>query len=228
MLPGPEPVIELHRESKLTYQPTRKSFEQKAEDLQDQCQKWFDSIVKEKEAVAVFALAPMPILFFLGTLLNDQFNAKVFQCHRTGHKWRWPDDNTTVDYKFLKSKSSNSGKIALVIDLSAEVTDDRVTSVLGDNVNIYHLTISSPNRAFVTNETVQDDFVASFRNALECVKNENTNATEIHLFQVMPNSLAVRAGMDYMPKADLPLVLYEQASMSEGFFETLKIGGTRV
>ena len=228
MLPGSEPVIALHRDSKLTYQSKRESFERKAEDLQEQCQKWFDAIIREKEAVAVFALAPQPLLFVLGTLLNDQFNVKVFQCHRTGHKWRWPDDNTTVAFEFFKSRSSNSGAVALVVDLSASVIDDRVTNVLGNDINIYHLTISSPNRIFVTNENIQDDFVASFRSALEHIKNENSSATEIHLFQVMPNSLAVRAGMDYMPKAVLPLVLYEQASAAEGFFEVLKVGGTCV
>ena len=41
----------------------------------------------------------------------------------------------------------------------------------------------------------------------------------------MPNSLAVKAGMDYMPKADLPLIIYEQYKESEGFFEALAIGG---
>jgi hypothetical protein len=40
----------------------------------------------------------------------------------------------------------------------------------------------------------------------------------------MPNSLAIRAGMDYMPKADLPVVLYEQANQADGFFEAMTIG----
>ena len=41
----------------------------------------------------------------------------------------------------------------------------------------------------------------------------------------MPNSLAIKAGMDYMPKTDLPLIVYEQATQRDGFFEALTIGG---
>jgi hypothetical protein len=84
--------------------------------------------------------------------------------------------------------------------------------------------MDQPCRTFVTSEAVQDDFVKVFRQAMEHIKNMRPAPSEIHLFQVMPNSLAVRAGMDYMPKADLPVVLYEQANQADGFFEAMTIG----
>ena len=76
----------------------------------------------------------------------------------------------------------------------------------------------------MTSEAVQDDFVQMYRYAMEHIKNLRPAPAEIHLFQVAPNSLAVRAGMDYMPKADLPVVLYEQVNQADGFFEAMKIG----
>ena len=112
----------------------------------------------------------------------------------------------------------------MVIDLSATVLDDRITSVLGEGVTIFHITMDNPHRTFVTSEAVQDDFVQVYRHAMEYIKNLRPAPTEIHLFQVVPNSLAIRAGMDYMPKADLPVILYEQANQAEGFFEALTIG----
>ena len=112
-----------------------------------------------------------------------------------------------------------------MLDLSARVLDDRIISVLGEDVTIFHITISEPNRTFVTSETIQESFVNIYREALEYIKNCRPAPSLIHLFPVMPNSLAVKAGMDYMPKADLPLIIYEQYKESEGFFEALAIGG---
>ena len=115
--------------------------------------------------------------------------------------------------------------VALVIDLSAEVVDQRITRVLGENCSIYHITIEEPNRYFVTNKEIQDDYIHALRAILEQIKNEHQNIPYIHIFPAMPNSLAVRTGMDYMPKADIPWIIYEQASPEQGFIETITIGG---
>lgn len=169
-------------------------------------------------------MAPQPLLFKLGTLINDQYNAVVFQCHRSGHKWAWSDKNDAVEFVFKCSKEGTSNKVALVMDLSATVMDDRITSVLGEDTSIFHITLDDPSRTFVASESIQTKFVSTFRIAMEYIKNIRPAPAEIHVFPVMPASLVVRAGMDYMPKADLPVILYEQANPSEGFFEALTVG----
>lgn len=40
----------------------------------------------------------------------------------------------------------------------------------------------------------------------------------------MPNSLAVRMGMDLMPKTDPQMEIYDQVNPEDGFVYTLKIG----
>jgi hypothetical protein len=114
--------------------------------------------------------------------------------------------------------------VALVIDLSAEIVDDRITRVLGEEISITHLTIDTPNRLFVTGKDVQDSFVVSFRKVMEDIKNHRPEPTEIHVFWAAPNSLVIRAGMDYMPKADLPLFYMSKISRTR-LFEALRIGG---
>lgn len=223
-VPMQEPTIDLSEDSVTKYVPTKAIFEQKAQDLEAQFRIWFNEVIKSKDSVGIFALAPQPLLFKLGTLINDQYNTVAFQCHRSGHKWAWPNHNEEIRFDFICTKEGASEKVALVIDLSATVLDDRITSVLGENVTIFHITMDNPCRTFVTSEAVQDDFVQVYRNAMEYIKNLRPAPAEIHLFQVVPNSLAVRAGMDYMPKADLPVVLYEQANQADGFFEAVTIG----
>ena len=65
----------------------------------------------------------------------------------------------------------------------------------------------------------------SIRLAMERIKNDNPKAKEICLFPAMPASLAVRAGMDIMPKVDLPVKIYDQLSQKNSFEETITIGG---
>ena len=129
-----------------------------------------------------------------------------------------------VEFSFKRSKEGISNKVALVMDLSAAVLDDRIEAVLGEETSIFHITLEKPCRTFVTSESIQNAFVDTFRTAMEHIKNLRPAPTEIHIFPVMPVSLVIRAGMDYMPKADLPVILYEQANQSEGFFEALTIG----
>lgn len=224
-IPMQEPSISLNSDSFTRYIPSKAIFQQKEQDLEREFKSWFDAVIKSKDCIGVFALAPQPLLFKLGTLINDHYNAVAFQCHRTGHKWAWPRTNVPIEYIFQCSKNGNSNKVALVIDLSAQVMDDRITSVLGDDVTIFHITIPRPCRTFVTCEETQGKFVETYRSALEHIKNLRPSPELIHLFPVMPNSLAIKAGMDYMPKADLPLIIYEQALQTEGFFEALSIGG---
>ena len=224
-LPMQEPVISLHADSYIRYVPSKEIFIRKAAELEREFRVWFDEIIKSQDSIGVFSLAPQPLLFKLGTLINDQYNAVVFQCHRTGHTWAWPSASESVDFKFCCSKNGNHDKIALVIDLSAPVMDDRITCVLGNDCKIFHITLDNPCRTIVTSEKIQDDFVKVFRESMEHIKNLRPAPNAIHLFPVMPNSLVIKAGMDYMPKVDLPIILYEQSRQDDGFFETITIGG---
>jgi hypothetical protein len=224
-LPMQQPSINLNSNTNTLYLPSKEEFLQKANDLEREFKGWFDDIIKKQDSIGLFSLAPQPLLFKLGSLLNDQYNVAVYQCHRRANKWAWLKNNDTVEFKLKKTLSNNDDEIALIIDLSAEVNDERITKVLGNNISIFHLSIENPNRNFVTNENIQNDFVKCFREAMEKIKNLKQSHGVIHIFPVMPNSLAIRAGMDYMPKADLPIVIYEQAKAEEGFFEALTIGG---
>ena len=177
LYPGNRPIVALHERTSTMYVPTALSFQEKAQTLVSQVQSWYRQIVRENETVAVFALAPQPLLFKLGSLLPDQLNVSVFQCHRDGEKWSWPDDTSTVAFRTENTHSKSEECIALVIDLSAEVVDDRITEVLGNDCCIYHLTINEPNRTFVRNTFIQNEFIHQYRRLLEQIKRDHPTAS---------------------------------------------------
>jgi hypothetical protein len=184
--------INLHDSSDTSFSATKAGFAEKANALSRNFRDMFGRI-HDQEAVAVFALAPQPLLIKLGTLINDQYNAQVFQCHREGHKWAWKDDSKSPEFIINESGETAAVTVALVIDLSAEIINDRITSVLGADAAIVHLTVAMPNRNFVTNPSVQTNFVEAFRQVIEAIKNRPSHPSIIHVFPAMPNSLAVNS-----------------------------------
>src|SRR5690606_29035240 len=96
---------------------------------------------------SVFALAPQPLLIMLGTLLNDIYPANIYQLHREPATWNWLEETEQINY-LVTEPVINSKKVALKIALSASVSDDRITSVLGDDAAIWMITIPSPHNDF--------------------------------------------------------------------------------
>lgn len=183
-------------------------------------------VVSEGASIAFFALAPQPLLMLAGRLLNDKYNVAVFQCHRReSDKWRWDESTDQVEFCLgVSEEISPSAQVALVFSLSSAVNMDRVTKVLGKDVVIYSVAIDSPNRVFVKNPTIMDAFVSKSREVMEMIKQKHGKDKDVHVFPVMPASLAVRFGMDYMPKTDNKLIIYDEQP-EKGFVYALSIGG---
>lgn len=179
--------------------------------------------IRNEESISLFALAPIPLLIKLGTLFSDISNVTVYQCHRLGEKWTWKKNSNEIEYQVDKSGNPGSKEVALNISLSADILQDRINRTLGE-ICTYKITIANPNRLFVENERIVDEFVKTFRNCMEQIKNENPEIMFINIFAAMPNSLAIHLGMDYMPKTDPKLIIYDQISSEAGFIKALEIG----
>lgn len=195
-----------------------KQIEQGVERVIKQC-------IHENENISIFALAPIPLLMKLGEKISDIANISVFQCHRKEDKWSWDRDNKDiVNFIIRMPEQVNQKRVAINISLSADIIDSRVKHTVGE-ISTYKITIENPNRLFVTNKGIIDDYIKAFRNCMETIKNDNPEIEEVLVFPAMPNSLAIRTGMDYMPKCDPTLIIYDQVEQSKDFIETITIGG---
>lgn len=181
--------------------------------------------IQNNENISVFALAPIPLLMKLGEKLRDISNISVFQCHRKEDKWSWDkDDISRVEYLIQNTEVRGQKKVVLNISLSADIEAARIRKCVG-NMAVYKLTISEPNRNFVKNKIIMDEYVNAFRNCMEQIRSDNPEIEEIHVFSAMPNSLALRTGMDYMPKCDPKLIVYDQIRPNDAFVQAVAIGG---
>lgn len=180
---------------------------------------------REIRHISVFALAPQPLLIELGGLLCDIAPADVRQLCREPKGWRWPSDGTPIDYRILRPRRARGCPAALVLALSATIRDERVTDVLGEDAAIWSLTAERPHNDIMRRPDDLAAFRKLVRSMLDEIKAAHGEHAVVNVFPALPVSAAVELGRVRMPKADLPLVVYDQNRTVGGFIRALEVGG---
>lgn len=170
---------------------------------------------------SIFALAPQPLLIKLGTLINDLHSVKVFQKHREPDTWKWLNDEEPLNLK-LSPPSNYDGLPVLIIGLSATINPDRITTILSDKVSIWYLSIENPNNDCTRSEQDLFFFRRFMRLLFDKIKSYH-GCKELHIFPAMPVTAAIELGRVWMPKADMPMVIYDQNKVKGGFYKIITI-----
>lgn len=172
------------------------------------------------EHFSLFPFAPMPLLIKLGVLLGDKYKTDTYQYHREPQGWKWNDTSDFGDFTLIEPASKN-GLAVLNISFSANISDDRILDIFPDQeTSIWKLTIDNPRLDFLKNAEILSKLRVATRHALGRIKEEHGHDKELHVFPAMPISAAVEFGRSWMPKVDLPLVLYDGR---DKFIKTIEI-----
>lgn len=173
--------------------------------------------------LSVFALAPMPLLIRLGTLLTDIRDVEVYQLHRDPKGWKWPSEDKTIAIELQKPETL-TGAPALVISLSATISDDRIHRVLGQDASIWRLTIPKPTQECVRSRADLNAFYLDVLKAMDAIKEVHGESHPLSIFPAAPVSAMVKLGLARQPKADLDWIIYDEVKELGGFVETIRIG----
>lgn len=194
----------------------------------DDLNKKFNSRVRERLArgevnhLSVFALAPQPLLIFLGSLLTDIPGADVYQLHREPQGWAWLKRGGDLEY-IIQEPKKTTGQPVLILSLSATITKDRIKSVLDEGVSIWEITIKNPNNDFLKSKKHLQKFRVLARKLMDRIKARHGQQAILHIFPAIPVSLAVELGRIRMPKADLYWRIYDHNNVIGGFAHTIDI-----
>lgn len=173
---------------------------------------------------SVFALAPMPLLIQLGGLFTDKIEVDVYQLHREPRQtWHWLQGPNLTEF-IINRPAATQYKPALVVSLSAAIAYDRVWSVVGKDVSIWELTIAIPHNDFLKSVDQLSAFRAKIRELLAEVGRVHGMETPLAVFPAMPVACAVEFGRARMPKADMPMVIFDQNNKKKSFVMALEIG----
>jgi len=171
---------------------------------------------------SIFAIAPQPLLVLLGHLVRDISAADVYQRHLGTQSWAWPDPPKTFDYT-MQRPDNFDGTPALVLALSAPITDDRITAKIGDDASIWRITIPQPDRGFLKSADQLQKFSKQVRSLLDEIKDQYPRGTMLNVFPVAPVAVCVELGRAIQPKAHMPMRLWDENKDLGGFVPALDI-----
>ncbi|WP_241331346.1 SAVED domain-containing protein [Chryseobacterium arthrosphaerae] len=171
--------------------------------------------------ISLFCFAPIPLLIKLGVLLNDITSVDVRQKRRNPDTWKF-DANIETVYNFSVASDVKS-QVALKVELSDNIVDERITKVLGNDVSIYSISIHHPDNDFVKSRKQIIDFGEKMKEVFREIKKIHGQDAVLNIFPAMPVSLAVQLGRVWMPKADLSMRVFDQNYVLGGFSEALNI-----
>jgi hypothetical protein len=172
--------------------------------------------------ISLFAFAPMPLLIKLGTLINEIQNIEIHQPIRNPQTWNLSDDTEITNYN-ISEPAIFHPIVVLNISLSATISNDRITSVLGNECAIYTITIDNPNPNYLQNKIQLQDFKTTIQQLFNTIKAKYNAQTPIHIFPTMPIATAIELGRVWFPKADMPLYLYDENTANIGFVKVIEI-----
>ncbi len=172
--------------------------------------------------LSVFPLAPQPLLMELGRLLGDIVPASIHQRHREPATWGWQDNQPALVLNVGEPKR-RGGPVALKLAVSADLDDDRIRSVLGDDAAIWSIAATGAHNDILRRAEDQVAYRRLLRGLFNRIKAVHGQSSPVHVFPALPASLAVETGRVWMPKADAPLRLYDQNGAS-GFAHAFDIG----
>ena len=97
-------------------------------------------IEQEKLPVAVFALAPIPLLIKLGTLFPTGTKLMPFlklrYSQQNGHTWRYePNGNATCQFRFIQPKQIHpNNDVALALEITDKIAESRILDAVVEKI----------------------------------------------------------------------------------------------
>ena len=183
-----------------------KNWEREIENLEYNCRyKILDNIDRwEYKRIALFALAPMPLLVKLGTILNNKHEVEIFQKQRSGG-WKWSLEDVHTDYIINRPENTQSDPV-LALSLSFPIAD-RVKNQ-NPKASIWEMTIESPNPDFLRSKQQLYKFGREIELLLDEIT-KTSNNKPLKLYLSVPIACAIEFGRVWMQKANSSLKIYD-------------------
>jgi hypothetical protein len=176
---------------------------------------------REIAHLSVFGLGPMPLLIQLGSLLGDIVPADVYQLHREPAGWIWAEEGNPIKYRIRRADREGID-VALKLAISATVTDNRISNILGEDAPIWSIEAVEPGNDVMRHKSDLREFRRLMRQLYDAIKAQHGENARIHVFPAVPVSVAIEIGRVRMAKSDLPIVIYDNIR-EQGFVRRLEV-----
>jgi hypothetical protein len=175
--------------------------------------------------ISVFALAPIPLLIFLGTQLSNKVPSDIYQRHRDTEDWTWKKSGTPVRYVIRRLKNGQQGKVALLLSLSGTISLEAVPAEIRENSTLYEVSLedTSPKTTFLRLRQDLENFRNIYQEVIGTILKEHGLIESLDLFPAVPSPVAVLCGRELLPKVHPRLRVYDYNKSNNGFSFALEV-----
>lgn len=166
----------------------------------------------EMKHLSIFALAPIPLLMYLGKKLGDILPMEIYQRQRATEDWIWKttdEDGQQYSLDIVRPALKGSPDVVLELSLSDTIDPDSIRRILKDELPWYRLSIPEPNRDHLKSKSQWCEFSDLYHRTLARISADAGKGCTIHMFPAVPVSVAVQMGRSLLPKADARIQVYD-------------------
>lgn len=182
--------------------------------LPDDIARRCDGMDRSDISFVLGGLAPVPFLFLLGVIVDDESQTFIMDWDRTQHAWRAladEDDGNRFVITGLDAANAAGKRVALCVSASYDVLEADVR-IVETGVPIIKLELEGRNTSSHWSETKQQQLAQQFLDTVMSLA--RLGVTEISLFLAAPASLTLRLGTLY-DKRNLPRIEVNQYEQSD-------------
>ncbi len=175
---------------------------------------------------SIFALAPIPLLVYLGRQLTNKVASDLFQRHRDTENWTWKIDGRPVRYDFRRlRRGSNGAKVSLILSLSGTIRVRDLPTIVRRSATIYRITLlgQTPRPTFLRTRQDLEGFRLAFQEAMGVIVQRHGLRRSIDLFPAIPTPVALLCGRELLPKAHPALKVWDYDKTKGGFKFQLEV-----
>jgi 5-methylcytosine-specific restriction endonuclease McrA len=163
--------------------------------------------------LSVFAIAPVPLLVYLGSRLDDKTDTRLYQKHRDGDQgWRWDSAAPAREFDTaVPAEVSPRADAVLAVSLTASIDKGNLPEALQD-LPYFEIRPSDANfgPGVISHPDTLRNFAAVWRDLLAAVEGKCPGSTRWHLIAACPVTAAVEAGRSFMRGAHPPVSVYQR------------------
>ena len=183
----------------------------------------YESEIRDKH-ISLFAIAPQPLLFRLGMLLNRNYCVDVRQSQGNTEKWRWPETNKTImlERKTLATAYSTDS-VAVTVELTAKLSDEELMGIFG-NCEVHRIVASQCSPECIKSPADLVEVLKLFRSVLNDIRTNIGPDVTVHFLPIAPASVSVELGRQLM-KGDPEIWIYDRNYITKKWDIALKLNG---
>lgn len=183
----------------------------------------YEPILRDKH-ISLFAIAPQPLLFKLGMLMNRNYNVEVRQSQGAIDNWSWRCDRQTANIGVdILPEISPEDDVVVTFELTAKLSEEELRAEFGRGT-IYRITTPSCDSGIIKSWRDLRAVIDEYRKVLNTIRETKGQNITIKLVPIAPVSVSIEAGRKTM-KGDPTIVIFDRNYITKKWAQALVLNG---